>query len=50
MTPGWEFAFLLLALVSFALAAANVPARLNFIGLGLLFWVAVPLVDAARAL
>jgi len=30
---------LILALISFLLAAFNVPSRVNFVGLGLAFWV-----------
>ena len=31
---------LILAFVSFVASAANVPSRINLIGLGLAFWVA----------
>ena len=41
----------LLAAVCFALAALNVASpRVQLLALGLLAWVVVPLIDAARAL
>jgi hypothetical protein len=40
---------LLAAAVCFTLAAFGVSARVNFIALGLLFWVLVPLLGAALA-
>lgn len=39
---------LLAGLVCFLLAAANVPVRFNAIGLGLAFWILVPLIDAVQ--
>lgn len=41
-----DFLLLLAAAICFALAALNVPARVNLLGLGLLFWVLVPLLAA----
>jgi hypothetical protein len=40
----------LAAAICFALGVANVPARVSWVPLGLLFWVLVPLIEAARAL
>jgi ACR3 family arsenite efflux pump ArsB len=41
---------LIAALVCFLLAALDVPARVNLVALGLLFWVIVPLIAAVKAL
>ena len=45
-----QFLILLLAAVCFLLGTANVPGRVNWIALGLLLWVVVPLVDAAESI
>ncbi len=45
-----DLILLIVAVVCFALAAANVNARVSLVALGLLAWVLVPLIDAARAL
>jgi len=42
-----QFLILLLAAVCFLLGTANAPGRVNWIALGLLLWVVVPLVNAA---
>jgi hypothetical protein len=39
---------LLIAAVCFGLAAAGVPSRVNLVALGLLAWVAVPLIAALQ--
>lgn len=44
-----KFLVLLLGAVCFALAACNVP-RANWIAIGLLLWILVPLASAAEAL
>ena len=36
----------IIAAISFGLAAAGVPSRVNLVALGLLAWVAVPLIAA----
>lgn len=43
MATALAFLLYLLAGVCFGLAAANVRARVNFLALGLLLWVLVPL-------
>jgi hypothetical protein len=44
------FVLYLLAVVSFALAALRVPARVEFLGLGLLLFTLVPLIQAGQSL
>ena len=39
---------LVIAAISFGLAAAGVPSRVNLVALGLLAWVAVPLITALQ--
>ena len=39
---------LIIAAISFGLAAAGVPSRVNLVALGLLAWVAVPLIAALQ--
>lgn len=39
---------LLLSFVCFILAAVGVPSRVNFVALGLMFWVLVPLLNAVH--
>jgi hypothetical protein len=41
---------LLLAAVCFGLATAGVPARINLLALGLLFWVLVEIIKVANHL
>jgi len=43
-----DLILLIVAAVSFGLAAAGVPSKVNWIGLGLLAWVLVPLSAALR--
>jgi hypothetical protein len=50
VNPVLAFLLLLGAAVCFGLAAAKVPGRPNWIGLGLLLWVLIPLWAAAQAL
>lgn len=46
-----EFVLYLLAAISFGLAAAGVAVqRVHLVALGLLFWVLVPLIDAAQSM
>lgn len=40
---------LIIAAVCFAIAAGNVPARINLVALGLLAYVLVPLIATIRA-
>lgn len=44
------FVLYLLAAVCFGLSVANVHSRVNFIALGLLLWVLVPLLRSATEL
>ena len=49
--PDWlKFIFLLLGAICFALGALRKPGPAEWIALGLLFWVLVPLVAAGEAL
>ena len=43
-----DLILLIVAAISFGLAAAGVPSRVNFIGLGLLAWVLTVLIPALQ--
>ena len=45
-----DLILLIIAACCFAAAALNASARVNLLGVGLLAWVLVPLIDAAQAL
>jgi len=43
-----DLILLIVAAISFGLAAASVPSKINLVALGLLAWVAVPLIAALQ--